>query len=160
LIWSDPLYRCINPRWAREPSSGEGARMFGGRFNPVGVAALYLSDTVMGAVNEANQSRPLQPSVIVEYRGMAGPIFDATKPGSMAGRDVDPGILADPTWRLAMKTRGRAPSQDFAEGLRTEGFAGLLVPSYAPNAAHGARNVVLWTWPDLRAVDDERRLAP
>ncbi|MFV0302812.1 MAG: RES family NAD+ phosphorylase [Paracoccus sp. (in: a-proteobacteria)] len=38
-------FRAHNPRWSFEPLSGEGARRHGGRFNPPGVPALYLSTT-------------------------------------------------------------------------------------------------------------------
>ena len=37
------LYRSLNPVFAREPLSGEGARRHGGRFNPKGTPALYCS---------------------------------------------------------------------------------------------------------------------
>jgi RES domain-containing protein len=44
------VYRAHNPRWAFEPTSGEGARMHGGRFNPKGRAALYTSPRVESAL--------------------------------------------------------------------------------------------------------------
>ena len=49
------LYRAINPIYAREPLSGRGAELYGGRFNPKGVAALYASLSIMTALREANQ---------------------------------------------------------------------------------------------------------
>ena len=39
--YAGPLYRALNPVYAREPLSGRGAELYGGRFNAKGVAALY-----------------------------------------------------------------------------------------------------------------------
>ena len=62
-------YRAHNPRWSWSPLSGEGARINGGRFNPKGVAALYLSLDWGTAVIEANQgfSFRIPPLTIVSY---------------------------------------------------------------------------------------------
>ena len=48
-------YRAHNPRWSWAPTSGEGARLHGGRFNPKGVPALYLSLNTSTAILEATQ---------------------------------------------------------------------------------------------------------
>ena len=32
------LYRALNPVYARDPLSGRGAKLYGGRFNPKGTA--------------------------------------------------------------------------------------------------------------------------
>lgn len=45
--------RCVSRR--RDPLSSEGARLLGGRFNPVGCSALYLASTPTLAVAEALQ---------------------------------------------------------------------------------------------------------
>jgi len=45
--------RCVSRR--RDPLSTEGARLWGGRFNPVGCPALYLASTPTLAVAEALQ---------------------------------------------------------------------------------------------------------
>jgi RES domain-containing protein len=37
------LFRALNPFIAREPLSGRGAELYGGRFNPKGVPALYTA---------------------------------------------------------------------------------------------------------------------
>ena len=39
------VYRLATAKYA-EDISGEGARLYGGRFNPVGVAALYTSENI------------------------------------------------------------------------------------------------------------------
>ena len=53
------LYRALNPVYAREPLSGRDAQLFGGRFNPKGVPALYTSLSILTAIKEANQVRHL-----------------------------------------------------------------------------------------------------
>ena len=39
------LYRLSTAKWAKD-ISGEGSRLFGGRFNPKGMAALYTSENI------------------------------------------------------------------------------------------------------------------
>ena len=58
------LYRALNPIRAREPLSGEGARLHGGRFNPKGILALYTAMSVMNAIREANQIGTLRPTML------------------------------------------------------------------------------------------------
>lgn len=46
------VYRLVHARHAGEPFSGEGARRFGGRWNPKGVAVAYASTRISLAVLE------------------------------------------------------------------------------------------------------------
>lgn len=39
------FFRIVQERWAATAMSGEGARRFGGRWNPPGIAAVYLADS-------------------------------------------------------------------------------------------------------------------
>ena len=41
--YAGPLYRALNPVYARAPLSGRGAELYGGRFNAKGTPALYTS---------------------------------------------------------------------------------------------------------------------
>ena len=46
-----------------------------------------------------------------------------------------------------LSERGRGvPSWQVAHRFRKEGAAGVIVPSFAPNAGKGAKNLVLWRW--------------
>jgi RES domain-containing protein len=45
-------YRGHDPRWAWSPTSGDGAAANGGRFNPIGMPALYLALTLEGMFAE------------------------------------------------------------------------------------------------------------
>jgi RES domain-containing protein len=157
------LYRALNPVWAREPMSGEGARRYGGRFNPKGMPALYTSLTIMTALREANQIGTLQPTTLVAYEADLGPVFDATDPEAVAARGLSWAELSSDDWRVRMRSGGRAPTQRLAERLVAEGYVAMRARSFAKGTATGDLNMVLWTWSDtlparLRLVDDEGRL--
>lgn len=158
------LYRALNPIYARDPLSGEGARRHGGRFNPKGMPALYTSLSVMTALREANQIGTLQPTTLVAYEADIGPIFDSIDPAELSAQGLTEADLGADDWRLRMIETGKAPTQEWAERLKASGYAGLRVKSFAKGASHDDFNIILWVWgPNLpgrlRLVDDEGRLA-
>lgn len=158
------LYRALNPIYAREPMSGRGAELYGGRFNRKGTPALYLSLSVMTALREANQAGSLQPTTLVCYDADIERIFDSRDETALRAEGMDPVSLADPTWRDRMKATGEAKTQTFARHLAAAGYNGLLVRSFAPGATENDINLVLWQWSDaapcrLILVDDEGRLS-
>ena len=150
------MYRALNPVYARDPLSGRGAQIHGGRFNPKGTAALYTALSPATAIREANQVGTLQPTVLVAYQGEIEPVFDTRDGALMARYGVTAEDLARNDWRDRM---GAAPSQMLALRLIADGFWGLLVRSYAPGAAAADLNLVLWRWDGLAGVDDENRLS-
>ncbi len=157
------LYRALNPIHARDPLSGEGARRYGGRFNPKGMPALYTAQSVMTAIREANQIGTLQPTTLVACEADIGPIFDGTDTAALTAHGLNPADLAADDWRARMLADGKAPTQGLAERLKASGFAGMQVRSFAKGATDADLNLVLWVWgPDaptkLRLVDDEGRL--
>lgn len=157
------LYRALNPIFAREPLSGRGAALYGGRFNPKGVPALYVSLAVMTAVKEANQVGSLQPTTLVSYEASFEAVADCRAPDLLSAYGMNTDGLADPTWRDAMRRDGEAPTQAFARRLIAAGFDAMLVPSFARGTTPADLNLVLWRWGDedgarLRLIDDEGRL--
>jgi RES domain-containing protein len=158
------LYRAINPIYARDPLSGRGAQIYGGRFNPRGVAALYTSLSVTTAVREANQVGSLQPTVLVSYEADIASVFDSRDSTLMTAYGVDDATLGDPSWREQMRSGGVATTQVFAQTAARAGYSALLVRSFAAGATVDDLNLVLWQWGDdsphkLRLIDDEGRLA-
>ena len=158
------LFRALNPVHAREPLSGRGAELYGGRFNPKGMPALYTSLSILTALREANQVGHLQPTTLVSYKADIERVFDSRDAAALRSENVDPGDLSDPTWRDQMRERGEARSQTLARRLVAAGYRGLLVRSFAAGAGEGDLNLVLWTWGDtegarLVLVDDENRLS-
>ena len=157
------LYRALNPIRAREPLSGIGAQLHGGRFNPKGIPALYTAMSVMTAIREANQIGTLQPTTLVAYEADLTPVFDATDGNALAEYDITPSDLAADDWRIRMQEEGKAPTQILAERLIADGYAGLRVPSFAKGATREDLNMVLWVWGSrlpakLVLIDVEGRL--
>ena len=158
------LYRSLNPVYARDPLSGRGAQMYGGRFNPKGTPALYASLSPVTALREANQVGALQPTTLVAYEADVRPVFDARDAEALEGFGMTPKDLASVAWRDEMIARGESGTQAFARRLVAAGYAALLVPSYARGAAPADLNLVLWRWgaalpTKLVLIDDENRLS-
>lgn len=72
-----PLWRMLTIRYQHEPFSGEGARLHGGRWNPPGVAALYLGTDHATAIAEFYQGLA-RPGTLAPYRLDATAIADLT----------------------------------------------------------------------------------
>ena len=161
--YTGPLYRALNPVYAREPLSGRGAELYGGRFNSKGTPALYTSVDPTTALREANQVGSLQPTILVSYKADLGPIFDTRDQNSLDRYGMTASMLADPAWRIKMLGGQPVATQDFARALISAQFAGLLIQSFAKGAPSSDFNIVLWDWTDnkgsLEAVDDEKRLS-
>ena len=161
--YTGQLYRALNPIYAREPLSGRGAELFGGRFNAKGTPALYTALDPTGALREANQVGNLQPTVLVSYTADLGPIFDTRDICELHRRGMSENALADSNWRAKMLERHNVSTQDFAGSLIADGFAGLLIRSFAKSASKTDFNIVLWQWRGagcaLEVVDDENRLS-
>ena len=163
MRYQGQLYRALNPIYAREPMSGKGAALHGGRFNPRGMPALYGSLEVTTAIKEANQAGTLQPTTLVSYEADIETVFDSRDEAALEPFGMSAAGLADPSWRDQMKIHGKARTQLFAETLVRQGYHGLLVRSYAPGASDDDLNLVLWRWGSaapfrLDLIDDEGRL--
>lgn len=164
MHYKGQLFRALNPIYAREPLSGRGAALYGGRFNSKGVPALYTSLSIMTALREANQVGNLQPTTLVCYDAGIEQVFDSRDDKALKAQDMDMAAMADTTWRDQMKTTGEARTQAFARQLAAAGYHGLLVKSFAAGATGDDLNLVLWTWGStapcqLSLIDDENRLS-
>ena len=131
------------------PLSGDGVAKYGGRFNPIGIPALYTSFRAATAMLEASpMGRPFQPLTLVAYRVNAGPLFDARDAGRLESQGFRPGDLADPDWEMLMLGGGEPIQHRFARAVRAAGHAGVVVPSFAHGAGAREVNLVLWKWAD------------
>ena len=100
--YTGPLFRALNPVYARAPLSGRGAELHGGRFNAKGTSALYTSLDPATALREANQVGSLQPTILVSYKADLGPIFDTRDQDGLERYGTTAVMLADPAWRMKM----------------------------------------------------------
>jgi len=123
MRYQGKLYRVPNPIHAREPLSGGGAQLYGGRFNLKGTPALYLATSLHTAIREANQVGDLQPTTIMAYDGDIENVLDSRETGALDSFGMTPDALADPIWRDQMRggafedhahRRRRTPEQDLS----------------------------------------------
>jgi RES domain-containing protein len=126
-------WRMLGVRWQRRPLES-GSHLTGGRWNPPGQPALYLSADYNTAIREMHQ--------------------DLIRPGTLAAYDVSATRIADLLsldaavthclWRQLYKVEGRVPpTWPLVEQLVAAGAEGALVPSVAHR---GGVNLVLWRW--------------
>jgi RES domain-containing protein len=158
------VYRAHNPRWSFEPNSGEGARLFGGRFNAKGRAAFYTSLRVETAWLEAQQGLAFkaQPMTMCAYEVDCTELLDLTDPAIRASHDISDADLAC-AWEDLASRRQPVPSWALAERLIAAGIAGIKVASFAFRARPDDINLVFWRWGDaaphgVRVVDPLGRL--
>ena len=140
-------YRAHHPRWSFRPTSGEGAAIHGGRFNPKGMPALYLSLDLVTAIKEANQgfTRKMEPYVMCSYDVDCEDIVDLSDASGRRAADVEESVLSA-GWFSHIAAGTKPPQWRLVESLVAKGAAGALVPSYAPEAMAPDRNLVLWRW--------------
>ncbi|MFS3137347.1 RES family NAD+ phosphorylase [Gluconacetobacter sacchari] len=158
------VFRAHNPRWSFTPLSGDGAARHGGRFNPVGTAALYTSLRMETAWLEAQQGFPFkpQPLTICAFDVDCEPVLDLTDLSGLHDLGFSPATLACPWEDLADQGK-TPPSWELAKTLMARDVAGVIVPSFAPGATQNDRNLVFWRWSGtlpsrVIVIDDERRL--
>lgn len=148
MRFTGTCYRAHDPQWAFSPLSGEGARLKGGRFNPIGQAALYLALTIEGMFLEMGHGLAYRfdPLTICSYDVDVADIVDLRSEAGRKKVRVRLRDLACP-WALDI-AEGREPaSWSVAAKLRRAGAAGLLVPSFARGTRPDRHNnLVLWKW--------------
>lgn len=156
-------FRAHDPRWSFSPTSGDGAKLNGGRFNPNGVAALYLSRSERTCILEAKQglAARMRPLTICSYDIDVREIADLTDAGVRDDLSVQLADLACP-WIVDRAVDRRPASWRIADRLRRD-WAGILVRSLAHGATSDDVNVVLWRWNDdpsrtVRVYDPDGQL--
>lgn len=164
MLYKGLGYRAHNPYWSFSPLSGEGARLNGGRFNPQGIPALYISLTEPTALAEYNQGFPHrpQPTTLCAYEIDCDDLLDL---GDSNQRKIA-GITQSEIgcdWELMLAKKQKPPTWYMVEHLIASEITGIIVPSYARNAPTGGQNIVFWEWDDypphqVKLIDDNDRL--
>ncbi|NPU63963.1 RES domain-containing protein [Bradyrhizobium sp. 83012] len=140
-------YRAHDPSWAFSPTSGEGARLKGGRFNPIGVPALYLGLTVETCALEMGHGfkHRFEPLTICCYDVDVENVVDLSSPRSRTAAAIRLARLKC-SWGLELADGKEPQSWKVAVELIAAGAAGILVPSFANGATSKNLNLVLWKW--------------
>jgi len=102
--------------------------------------------TVMGELTQGFAHR-LHPLTLCEYDVDCDGIADLRDAG---GREVH-GVALESIacgWMACLRQGELAPSWLVASRLRSQGYNGVLVPSFAPGAQPSQHNLVLWRWGD------------
>jgi RES domain-containing protein len=124
------FWRVCRQRYAADAASGEGARLYGGRWNSRGVRVVYATTSLALAAMETfvNLEPNLRPADLVSIEGEI--------PDTLEIGRLDPNTLPQ-NW---YKTRDESLRQ-FGDGwIRAGGSAALFVPSAA---IRGEWNVLL-----------------
>jgi RES domain-containing protein len=153
------LWRAFVPRWAHAPLSGEGAARFGGRWNPVGEAAIYAALELSTAWAEYNQGFVQHPALIACLKLKDATVADLRDEAVLSRFGETPAIHRT-EWRDCLE-RGEEPATHRLRGeLIGAGFHAALYPSFM---SRGGSCIALWRWnapgaPKLSVVDPEQRL--
>lgn len=138
------FWRMLSIRWQREPLSGAGAAVTGGRWNRPGQEALYLSVDHATAVSEYHQNL-VRPGTLATYEVQSTAIVDFTNPAT-AQPYGSPAELLFAEWRSIVAIGKAEPlSWQVIDMLIAQGADGLLFPSAQ---LRGSKNLVLWRWSD------------
>jgi RES domain-containing protein len=153
------LWRAYVPRWAHAPLSGEGAKRFGGGWNPITTPAIYAARELSTAWAEYNQGFVQHPALILQLELSGASLADLTVADMPREWDATPEIH-DCQWRADVD-KGHIPTTyRLRERLLEQGFDGMIYPSVM---SRGGSCVALWRWnepgaPSLRAIDPEHLL--
>ncbi len=121
--------------------------------------ALYLALSSVGAVKEANQgfAHKIDPCTLCSYDIDCDDIADLSDAEALVDLGIAPSELAC-AWAAIAAAGAEPPSWKIVHRLKADGYAGVIVPSFAKAAAPDERNLVLWTWsnasPHLVVVND------
>lgn len=158
---AEPLivWRAYVPQWSYLPLSGEGAARFGGRWNPVGVAAVYAAWELSTAWAEYNQGFVQHPALIAQLKLVGASLADLIDPAVLEAQGLNQSIHRS-EWRADLD-KGEVPATHLAfHDLFHAGFDGVIYPSFM---SPGGRCVALWRWnlangPTLTIVDPDGRM--
>lgn len=135
-------WRMLAPKWSHDPLSGAGAALRGGRFNPPGTPALYISEEFSAAVAEYQQDLGIRPGTLCAYDVQGERIVDLADAGTRGLLGVDAELLRGPWKQLAFVEKREPPTWSLVERLCAAGVDGVRVPS----AQAQGFNLVLWRW--------------
>jgi RES domain-containing protein len=142
---SQRCWRILAPKWAHDPLNGAGAARFGGRFNPKGMPALYLSESIDTAFAEYQQDLLVRPGTFCAYQVNVLGIVDLCNAQICNAIATDKATLLSPWKEILLVEKRSPPTWELSLQLLNQGFVGVRVPSAQ---RLGGVNIVLWRWND------------
>lgn len=150
--FDDVVVRSVATRFAKENDffSGIGAGKSGGRFNPVGLRAVYASLDVVTATKEAYQMilkfgfpmTSIAPRVLAGARVTLSKTLDLTDAKMLGVIGFSLTDLVEEDWQAIQSGGEESWTQAIGRGCVKAGFEALIVPS----AQHeGGRNIVIFS---------------
>ncbi len=141
IAFEDKVYRSSSPKYATETDliTGEGSRLFGGRWNPKGIAVVYASlnpETAMAETlaHHRYYNLPIEnamPRTFVALQVQLQCVLDLSD-GSIRQRlRVSEKDMLTVDWRQEMHANQEPITQRLGRAAHSTGFEGLLVPSAA-----------------------------
>lgn len=148
--YAKDLYRFVAPKWSGDADrlSGLGAKQFGQRWNPVGLAAVYGAESAQLAFNEAvgRAERAgflaiqLTPRLVFAYRVNLAAVLDLTLGSNRTRLRVSKARMIQCHWTHARKkSRGKYHeqlTQAIGRAAAAAGFEAIRVPSAQGNGAN------------------------
>jgi len=141
--------------------SGVGAAKSGGRWNPLGVEAIYASLDVRTATEEAYQNfntfgfslTAIQPRVTAGAMVSLNKVLDLTSAKIRAALGFAKDELCDEDWRAIQQNGEESWTQTIGRGSVSAGFEGLIVPSARLRTG---KNIVIY--PENLGADSQIRI--
>lgn len=138
--WEGIIYRSVSPTFSgnSEITSGVGSAIHGGRWNPVGVKAVYGSFTPEGAMAEVlKQARyyglspaRMMPRLFVAVEVKVSLVLDLREGAVRRSLRISKEGLIGEDWRR-LPSGGESRTQAVARAAIAAGFEGLFAPSAA-----------------------------
>lgn len=132
-------YRSATPNYAKETDllTGEGSRLYGGRWNPPGIAAVYASFTPETAMQETLAHfryygippHAAMPRIFVAIRAQLTQGLDLTEGANRQRLQLSEGRLLACDWRDDRQRGKEALTQLLGRAAKEAGFEAMVVRS-------------------------------
>ena len=137
--FSGVAYRLTQPEYAapEQVLSGLGAARRGGRYNRVGVPAVYLTENAASAALEIGyglshggtfQGAPVETRVLIAVRFVLQRVFRLDE-AFFSLAELTRDALTQPGWRMEVANRGTTLTWEIADAAQALNAEALVVPS-------------------------------
>lgn len=130
LTFKGPMWRAVDPEFSRRPLSPIGSMISGGRFNPVGIPAIYLASEPFTALLETNPyNEPIgRAMTLIPVELDTSGLADFTDPAICDALEVDRQRLDEPWSQTADNP---SYTQQIYHSIVGQGYAGIKFRSRA-----------------------------